>query len=90
MLFFCHSSAGSSTCLQIMLQEKLFSCEGVFLVVRLEQVCTWDQEVLEEHKVSLCLIPGNTEAYSEFPSPDQCHVPQLKNENIFMLLWHLI
>lgn len=76
-----------------MLQEELeFSCEGegVYLVVRLEQVSTWDQEVLEGHKVSLCPVPGNTEAYSECPSPDQCHVPQLKYENIFMVLWHLI
>lgn len=77
MLFCCCSSAGSSTCLQIMLQEKLeFSCEGkgVYLVVTLEQVSTRDQEMLEGHKVSLCLIPGNTEVYSEFPSPDQSHV----------------
>lgn len=77
MLFCCRSSAGSSTCLQIMLQEELeFSCEGkgVYLVVRLEQVSTWDQEMLEGHKVSLCPIPGNTEACSKFPSPGQCHV----------------
>lgn len=38
-------------------------------------VLDWDWfQVLEGHKVSLRPIPGNTGAYSEFPSPDQSHV----------------